>query len=111
LSAVAQRAKAESDEAIHSSFARLWIASRSLSSGARSRDPLARNDGLKTVPGSLKMNPWQYRAARKRMSGIHCRGSFEASGYSTSEYPPCQRIEIAKLLERNMIHQNILLQQ
>src|SRR5260370_25196566 len=24
----------------------LWIASRSLSSGARSRDPLARNDGL-----------------------------------------------------------------
>jgi hypothetical protein len=26
-------------------FARLWIASRSLSSGAHSRDPLARNDG------------------------------------------------------------------
>jgi hypothetical protein len=25
-----------------------WIASRSLSSGAHSRDPLARNDGLKT---------------------------------------------------------------
>jgi hypothetical protein len=24
-----------------------WIASRSLSSGARSRDPVARNDGLK----------------------------------------------------------------
>jgi hypothetical protein len=26
-----------------------WIASRSLSSGAHSRDPLARNDGLKTL--------------------------------------------------------------
>jgi hypothetical protein len=35
-----------SDEAIHSFFVlRKWIASRSLSSGARSRDPLARNDG------------------------------------------------------------------
>src|SRR5436309_4739898 len=31
--------------AIHSSFAAPWIASRSLSSGAHSRDPLARNDG------------------------------------------------------------------
>ena len=42
LSAVAQRAKAE---AIHlSACAALWIASRSLSSGAHSRDPLARND-------------------------------------------------------------------
>jgi hypothetical protein len=28
-----------------SSFAARWIASRSLSSGAHSRDPLARNDG------------------------------------------------------------------
>src|SRR5439155_9834535 len=28
-------------------FSRLWIASRSLSSGAHSRDPLARNDGLR----------------------------------------------------------------
>jgi hypothetical protein len=31
-----------------------WIASRSLSSGARSRDPLARNDGLRI--GCLKLN-------------------------------------------------------
>jgi hypothetical protein len=30
-------------------FAATWIASRSLSSGAPSRDPLARNDGIKTV--------------------------------------------------------------
>ncbi len=37
-----------SDEAIHSYFAATWIASRSLSSGAHSRDPLARNDGLNT---------------------------------------------------------------
>jgi hypothetical protein len=35
-----------SDEAIHSFFARLWIASRSQSSGAQSRDPVARNDDL-----------------------------------------------------------------
>ncbi len=33
----------QSDEAIQT-FAWLWIASRRLSSGARSRDPLARND-------------------------------------------------------------------
>src|SRR5213593_4295861 len=31
---------------------REWIASRSLSSGAHSRDPLARNDGIKTAPHS-----------------------------------------------------------
>jgi diketogulonate reductase-like aldo/keto reductase len=36
-----------SDEAIHISNASPWIASRSLSSGAHSRDPLARNDGNK----------------------------------------------------------------
>src|SRR5258707_12205060 len=42
----------QSDEAIHSSFTRR-NASRSLSSGARSRDPLARNDGLKI--GCLKI--------------------------------------------------------
>jgi hypothetical protein len=35
-----------SDEAIHSFFAARWIASRSLSSGAHSRDPLARNDNM-----------------------------------------------------------------
>jgi hypothetical protein len=29
-----------------------WIASRSLSSGAHSRDPLARNDGIDTTPQS-----------------------------------------------------------
>ncbi|MDR3486464.1 MAG: hypothetical protein P4M05_16335, partial [Bradyrhizobium sp.] len=39
-----------SDEAIHSCFlVALWIASRSLSSGVHSRDPLARNDGVGTV--------------------------------------------------------------
>ena len=35
-----------SDEAIHTFFAARWIASRSLSSGAHSRDPLARNEGI-----------------------------------------------------------------
>jgi hypothetical protein len=44
LSAVAQRAKAEATK--QSSFSlSFWIASRSLSSGAHSRDPVARNDG------------------------------------------------------------------
>jgi hypothetical protein len=38
-------ARSASDEAIHTCFAEPWIASRSLSSGAHSRDPLARNDG------------------------------------------------------------------
>jgi hypothetical protein len=45
----------QSDEAIHSFFSRrTWIASRSLSSGAHSRDPLARNDGKQNleIPGS-----------------------------------------------------------
>src|SRR5258705_13438506 len=49
----------QSDEAIPSYFAATWIASRSLSSGAHSRDPLARNDGLKAPLrlGCLKSNP------------------------------------------------------
>jgi hypothetical protein len=38
-------ARSASDEPIHSAFVAAWIASRSLSSGAHSRDPLARNDG------------------------------------------------------------------
>src|SRR5882724_9186623 len=42
-------ARSESDEAIQLPSLILWIASLSLSSGARSRDPLARNDG-KTNP-------------------------------------------------------------
>jgi len=39
----------ERSEAIHSFFVATWIASRSPSSGAHSRDPLARNDGLKRL--------------------------------------------------------------
>ncbi|MGH6702225.1 MAG: hypothetical protein ACRECG_02300, partial [Bradyrhizobium sp.] len=35
----------ERSEAIHVATKKEWIASRSLSSGAHSRDPLARNDG------------------------------------------------------------------
>ena len=43
-------ARSASDEAIQLfvSPSQSWIASRSLSSGAHSRDPLARNDVLKT---------------------------------------------------------------
>jgi hypothetical protein len=37
-------ARERNDEAIHTFFAARWIASRSPSSGAHSRDPLARND-------------------------------------------------------------------
>src|SRR6266705_1736443 len=37
----------ERSKAIQSSLRPLWIASRSLSSGTHSRDPLARNDGLR----------------------------------------------------------------
>jgi hypothetical protein len=39
---VSRHCEERSDEAIH--LFSLWIASRSLSSGAHSRDPLARND-------------------------------------------------------------------
>jgi hypothetical protein len=39
-----------SDEAIQSSCTAFWIAWRSPSSGAHSRDPLAGNDGLKFTP-------------------------------------------------------------
>jgi hypothetical protein len=45
LSAVAQRAKAEATKQSSFVLAEKWIASRSLSSGAHWRDPLARNDG------------------------------------------------------------------
>jgi hypothetical protein len=39
-------------------YAALWIASLSLSSGAHSRDPLARNDGLKYLAWLFeKSNP------------------------------------------------------
>src|SRR5216684_1560679 len=38
-------ARSASDEAIHTCLVAFWIASRSLSSGAHSRYPLARNDG------------------------------------------------------------------
>jgi hypothetical protein len=44
-------ARSTCDEAIHlSSHAARWIASRSLSSGAHSRDPLARNDVERAAP-------------------------------------------------------------
>src|SRR5215510_5153603 len=47
-------------EAIQLSLQQSWIASRSLSSGARSRDPLARNDGVD--------GPRRHRCARLVMS-------------------------------------------
>jgi hypothetical protein len=37
-------------------YAALWIASRSLSSGAQSRDPLACNDGKHTIAASAQTN-------------------------------------------------------
>src|SRR6266850_858565 len=54
-----------SGETIHPYFAATWIASLSLSSGARSRDPLApRNDDL--IIGCLKIESG-YGAADSRM--------------------------------------------
>jgi hypothetical protein len=47
---IAVIARSEADETIHACLASRWIASRSLSSGAHSRDPLARNDGEKSPP-------------------------------------------------------------
>jgi len=50
----------------------LWIASRSLSSGARSRDPLTRNDGLRI--GCLKIESISVvpdKRARRARSGTH----------------------------------------
>jgi hypothetical protein len=45
-----------------------WTASRSLSSGAHSRDPLARNDGPSTQNNSQQIAPaseWQLRPPRR----------------------------------------------
>jgi hypothetical protein len=51
-------ARSVSDEAIYSScFAVRWIASRSPSSGAHSRDPVARNDGGGRLVGRVLFNP------------------------------------------------------
>src|ERR1700677_1561460 len=43
---ICRHCEERSDEAIHTAAKKEWIASRSLSSGAHSRDPLARNDDL-----------------------------------------------------------------
>ncbi|MGC2813025.1 MAG: hypothetical protein WA303_21995, partial [Bradyrhizobium sp.] len=48
-------------------FAVIWIASRSLSSGAHSRDPLARNDGMEREPGiHTQDGGYGFRARAKR---------------------------------------------
>src|SRR5258707_4184207 len=47
----------------------LWIASRSLSSGAHSRDPLARNDGLKTLHSLGRRRPALDRATQYSRDG------------------------------------------
>ena len=50
-------ARSVSDEAIHSFLCvATWIASRSLSSGAHSRDPVARNDGVEALPAGPSSN-------------------------------------------------------
>src|SRR5581483_9875263 len=47
-----------------SGLLRFWIASRSLSSGAHSRDPFARNDGILTPFPAPPLNP---RSGRRRV--------------------------------------------
>src|SRR5258706_9168254 len=60
-------------EAIHSSILRqLWIASRSLSSGAHSRDPVARNDGLNLLDYFVASLPSQPREHRHRCFNSPC---------------------------------------
>jgi hypothetical protein len=49
LPAVAQRAKAEATKQSGNFSINLWIASRHLSTGAHSRDPLAGNDVLLAI--------------------------------------------------------------
>jgi hypothetical protein len=46
-----------------------WIASRSLSSGAHSRDPLARNDASFSPP-SARVSAWQGRDERSSLLGV-----------------------------------------
>ena len=73
VSAVAQRAKAEATKQSILSFflcAARWIASRSLSSGAHSRDPLARNDDL----NAPRPSPWCGPARNAACAG-RCRAS------------------------------------
>jgi hypothetical protein len=48
---------------------RIWIASRRLSSGARSRDPLARNDGQISSPHIRGILCWRCRAHLSRHDG------------------------------------------
>jgi hypothetical protein len=65
LSAVAQRAKAEATKQSRLTLL-LWIASQSLSSGAHSRDPLARNDvqclGCLKVESGIALAPIPWAA-------------------------------------------------
>src|SRR6266446_3502750 len=75
-------ARSESDEAIHSYFAATWIASRSLSSGARSRDPLAprNDDGTKsrdTPPDHCRSpgRPDRASHARRLCASVRCSSS------------------------------------
>jgi hypothetical protein len=72
LSAVAQRAKAEATKQSTLLFAApLWIASRSLSSGAHSRDPVARNDDPKTLAsGCLKIESEKMRSRRDPSTAV-----------------------------------------
>src|SRR5258708_36984442 len=69
-------ARGNSDEAIHTCFAARWIASRSLSPGARSRGPLARNDGENFLAG--------HSGTRRRREPQMCNctsGNLEISGF------------------------------
>jgi hypothetical protein len=83
-----------SDEAIHASsyVAGRWIASRSLSSGAHSRDPLARNDvpyswswlwilrcaiaHRSSAPSSRERSEWWGRDERSSLLGVGGGGCF-----------------------------------
>jgi hypothetical protein len=67
LSAVAQRAKAEATKQSSGCCIKLWIASRSLSSGAHSRDPLARYDDLNPLSLSSHLSSAEEGEALEQM--------------------------------------------
>src|SRR6266478_700656 len=71
-----------SDEAIHlATLPCFWTAWRSLSSGARSRVPLARNDGFRVGCLKIESGVKARRAFAIRITSPRLRGEVEAEGF------------------------------
>src|ERR1700676_226036 len=76
-SATNRHCEERSDEAIHTFLLERWVASRSLSSGAHSRDPLARNDvePLATAVSQLRSSGSTGSGETSTPSSISARAS------------------------------------